>query len=486
MFKYTFFSWFLFLYCWNAKAQNNVITGSLETNNESTIITNVAVTQDNYFFVNSNLKGSERTISIFKTTNNLKLEDSIEDFAIRGFETKFLSLFKVFSDRILMVSNAQTETGNYIYTHSIDLKLNNHTIIDSLEIDFDKEFTSHEYKFLNESTLYTVGNISQLNQGLTLSTHYFEIDTSGEIKKFETIQDHNQLILTFDYNPDMDQYIIAEPGTLNLVNSKFSIIDRYPVRLPIPVGNSPDIVMFIGSCQFVNQELVECIGSSQGPAEIYSNISAYFNLNQDKIHYESAIPLHPDTVDNLKTRLVETTADEQGNRYFAYYEPFNPIDDIVVPNKVFISKFDKDFNNLYFLELLDNQEHGFEDIMVDKQGNLLVVGTATPPENASVFTNSYIKISENGELLTSTGNIFQPEKIDVYPNPTTDYITLNIDKTTTDVKYFIYSLDGRQVAYGNISFGDKLCVETNALPRGMYILHAEYDGFIKIAKFVKK
>ena len=485
MFQYTF-TIILFFISWKfSTAQNEIFTGSLDTKASSNILTHVDTDENYYYFANGNIDGPDRTISLFKTTTDFEIVDSIENLKIRGFATSILSLFKVLPDKILMISNASTETGTYTYTHSFDLDFNKHTIIDSIRINSGEQFFAYEYKFLDKEILYAIGNKSIFNFGGTLSTHFIELNTKGQIAKFETIRNHREQILTFDYNPTTAQYIIAENNELNLVNSNLEIVDTYLARLPVPIPNSTSLIILIGSCQYLENGQVECIASSLGPAEIYSNLSAYFSTDQDSIQYQDIVALHPDTVDNDRTRLVFTTEDEEGNRYFAYHEPFNPIDGVAEPNKVFISKFDKDFNNLYFLELLDTHEHGFENVTVDQQGNFLIVGASTPPDNANVFTNSYIKISENGQLLTSTGSIFQPEIIDVYPNPATDFITLHIDQPSTDIYYSIYTVDGRLAAQGNISSGTNLEVNTQSLPTGIYILNVEYDGFIKIAKFVK-
>ena len=477
-------SFFLFNIC-IINAQQDVITGTLETTSSTSVISKIASTEEHYYFVTHNQRDGKRPTGLFKTTLDFEIVDKIENLLIRGAEAEYLSFFQIISDRILMVSNAETEGGSYIYTHSLDLDFGTHTILDSLPKNIGEEFAPFEYKSLNDNTFFAIGNISRFNTTDYLSTHYFEFDSQGKINKFEAIGNHRAPVITFDYQPNMNQYFFGELCNFNLANSNFEIIDSRKARLPISLDNSPNVVLNISSCNFTDSTSIECIGSSSLPAGTYSNFATQLNTAGDSVLYESAIPLHPDTIENLRTRLVHTTVDDQGNRYFAYYEPFNPVDFEVVPNKIFISKFDKDFQNIYFLEFLDSQEHGFEDVHIDQQGNLIIAGATLTPE-LGVFNNSFIKISENGELLTSTGSISLPETIDIYPNPTTDFINLNIDQPTTDIKYFIYALDGRQKAHGNISFGANLSVNTQELPAGMYILHAEYDNQIRVAKFLKK
>ena len=483
--KYTILFAILFLSLESTKAQQEVVTGSLDTKSESSIIIQIASTEDHYYFVTHNFIGDKRPTSLFKTTLDFELVESIETLLIRGAEVEYLSFFEIFSDRILMVSNAETESGSYIYTHSLDLNFGTHTVLDSIPKNIGEEFTTFEYKRFDGDTFFTIGNISRSNITEYLSTNYFEFDIQGNINKLETIADLRSPALTFDYNPDTETFFTCEVNTFNLVSTNFEIINTRSSRLPIPLPGFVDIVMNISSCNYTDMVTVECIGSSLGPAGIYSNFAAYFDTTADTILYENVIQLHSDTIENERTRFVKTTEDGEGNRYFAYFEPFNPIDLQVSPNKIFISKFDKDLNNIYLLEFLDSQEHGFEDIHVDQQGNLIVAG-ATLTTELGIFNNSYIKISENGELLTNTGSISLPQTVDIYPNPTTDFITLNIDLPSTDINYFIYTVDGRIATYGNIPFGNKLSVDTQALPVGIYILNIEYDGRIRTAKFVKK
>lgn len=483
--KYTLICGILLVFNFSTFAQQGILTGSLKTASGSSVISNIASTKEHYYFVTLNQSEGKRPISIFKTTYNFEPVDVLDRLFIRDAEAEYMSFFQIFSDKILMVSNAETENGNFLYTHILDLDLNSHTILDSIPINLGEEFTAFDYKILNDSTIFSIGNISTSNTSVYLSTDYIEFDVNGVINRFESIKDHRSPVLTFDYNQETDTYFIGELSFLNLVNSNFEVITRSNGILPIPVNNSPDIVLNVSSCNFVDTNILECIASSIGPAGIYSNFAANYTTNEDTIVFQSATPLHAANVENDRTRIVQTTEDSLGNRYFAYYEPFNPVDFEVIPNKVFISKFDKDLNNIYFLELLDSQEHGFEDIHVDQQGNLIVAGATLTPE-LGVFNNAYIKISENGELLTSTGSISLPETIDIYPNPTSDFINLNIDQPTTDINYFIYTLDGRQKAHGTISFGGSLSLNTQELPAGMYILHAEYNGRIRVAKFIKK
>ena len=217
----------------------------------------------------------------------------------------------------------------------------------------------------------------------------------------------------------------------------------------------------------------------------YSNFISVYETSNDELLFSNAIPLHPGTIDNLPTRIVVSSRDSQDNYYFAYYELFSQFDE-VIPNKVFVSKFDKDLNNIYFLELISEDEHVYVNSMVDKDDNFVIVGALIPSDNPSTIRNSYIKISDTGELLTSTKSIYQPEEIAIFPNPSADYITFKID-SIDEASYQIFSLDGKLKKQARVSSaGGQMKIDIQFLSEGMHVLNV-YDGdIIHIAKIVKK
>ncbi len=79
--------------------------------------------------------------------------------------------------------------------------------------------------------------------------------------------------------------------------------------------------------------------------------------------------------------------------------------------------------------------------------------------------------SEQGETLIPT----------IYPNPTTDYITL--PELKNNMKAVIYSMDGKQLLNSNIINNNQ--IDVSSLPNGVYHLKVINNNFTHKYKFVK-
>ena len=89
----------------------------------------------------------------------------------------------------------------------------------------------------------------------------------------------------------------------------------------------------------------------------------------------------------------------------------------------------------------------------------------------------------------STSIIIAPETaydINVFPNPTTNQITLAINTDKTGMKVHIYSTDGKLVKSASVVNGDNL-IDTADLVSGTYIYNVQTDSEVMHAsQFIKK
>ena len=89
----------------------------------------------------------------------------------------------------------------------------------------------------------------------------------------------------------------------------------------------------------------------------------------------------------------------------------------------------------------------------------------------------------------STSNKKAPEKvydINVFPNPTTNQITLAINTDKTGMKVHIYSTDGKLVKSASVVNGNNL-IDTADLVSGTYIYNVQTDTeVIHASQFIKK
>jgi hypothetical protein len=104
----------------------------------------------------------------------------------------------------------------------------------------------------------------------------------------------------------------------------------------------------------------------------------------------------------------------------------------------------------------------------------------TNPTNASTLTtkqNHYVlKVSGSAEVLST--NQFYLNKLNVYPNPTSN--SIQITGLTKTEKYKIYNVQGKEMSYGVVSSTNKIDIQN--LTNGIYFL--KFDGGNTL-KFIK-
>lgn len=59
--------------------------------------------------------------------------------------------------------------------------------------------------------------------------------------------------------------------------------------------------------------------------------------------------------------------------------------------------------------------------------------------------------------------------ISVYPNPTADQVTVSVGHTVADMRYELYSMDGRLLKKGRVAEGEQ-CIEMRECAAGSYVL----------------
>jgi len=466
-------------------SQTDVFTGSIPTNAEISFFEHITSSDEHYYFGSRNIEGDVKTISIFQTTFDFELVNSIENLKIRENESSILTYMQVVDDQLVMISSANLNSQRYLYSYQFDLDLSNLSIIDSLEISNGNSFFAREFKNLNEKTIYTFGNFYSNEIASNFPVNYLEVDLSGKFKRFENLTIESENIFGFDYNTATNQYIIIEPFGLKLLDSTFKVEDNYNANLPINVGTAANFFAALSNCNFIETSTLQCIGSAalSEPRE-YSNFVSLFDIDDSSIRFANATPLHPNNIMNEVTTLIHSVRDEYGNYYFAYHERFVPNDNNTEANKVFISKIDKDFNELFFIELDGVDEHVISESALDKENNLIIVGAKTTPEDP-VGHNFFIKISENGEVLTNTFSPFENPGINIYPNPCLDYITIDNEDISGEACYSIYTLDGRLLENKSLGAAKEVKINTSEFNSGMYILHILNRNSIRSEKFIK-
>lgn len=134
---------------------------------------------------------------------------------------------------------------------------------------------------------------------------------------------------------------------------------------------------------------------------------------------------------------------------------------------------------------LDTQsEYTFQSVDIDYRSEFLpeilnIIFVSTAPDNPVAGSVLYV---DKVELEYTTGIITENiENLQVYPNPTQDYLIMN--ETFNGCGYKIFDLNGRLIKTNSNSKGN--IIELLGIESGAYILSIEKDGILHTQKFMK-
>jgi len=130
-----------------------------------------------------------------------------------------------------------------------------------------------------------------------------------------------------------------------------------------------------------------------------------------------------------------------------------------------------------------------KDIKTDINGDLLVLGdfsnvavfgntTFAAPGNSDVFL---LKLSEDLSIKNN-----KTENLNVYPNPTKDFITLNFSNhNNAKLSVEVFNMLGQKLkVFENISISENL--NLSELSSGIYLLKINYNGINQTIKIKKQ
>jgi len=126
--------------------------------------------------------------------------------------------------------------------------------------------------------------------------------------------------------------------------------------------------------------------------------------------------------------------------------------------------------------------------------NAPVSGATGQTFSPAVSGNYAVVVSQNGCTDTSScyaaspssviENTF-PAAIAVYPNPTSDKVTIDLGESYSAISVSVTAIDGREVRNA-ASAGSALTISMTELPSGTYFLHIEAAGKRALVKVVKQ
>lgn len=113
--------------------------------------------------------------------------------------------------------------------------------------------------------------------------------------------------------------------------------------------------------------------------------------------------------------------------------------------------------------------------------NAAYVGSGLDPQNVQL--SEWYRFTAN---LTSTDNTVPAHlMIDLYPNPTRDYLTINSSASHTEIEFTILSIDGRVLQQKQISSIEER-IDLTSLQPGVYFAEVSSSGITLRKKIIKE
>lgn len=137
-------------------------------------------------------------------------------------------------------------------------------------------------------------------------------------------------------------------------------------------------------------------------------------------------------------------------------------------------------------DLMSTIYHPFDDIVYD-------LGLEDFPYTDRILYN--IESNSNGDISNRTTFSYSDDplsvkdfnqiKLKVYPNPTSDYLHINIDNFDVNTSLELFNLMGKQVKASHL-YSNRAIVDISNLAKGVYFLKIHSNGKVATKKIIKK
>jgi hypothetical protein len=102
----------------------------------------------------------------------------------------------------------------------------------------------------------------------------------------------------------------------------------------------------------------------------------------------------------------------------------------------------------------------------------------------SEWKNNLKKIFYYSPILIQKTHNFSTLNISVYPNPFTEFVTIDFPENIENINFDLYDLKGSKICSKAVRNGEK--INLSALRDGLYLYVINADGYIHQAKLIKQ
>jgi hypothetical protein len=385
-----------------------------------------------------------RQYSLYMADTDGSLLDSIKSIAIPSVHIISVNAFEQLEEALWFLATTSLSNGDTALLSSIiEPETKQITVIDTLLIDGESEFLFADdfISLANSSQLAGFGTIRSNQTNRYLSNFFIAISQTGKIEKFKIFDTINPYIILSFAEMDSTFFITYFDGTSAILDSGISIVIRQENLFKIQIEDTTFYPLWnFHGCRYSNGTL-DCVGTLN--SFIHGQfVIASINVLPDTIQitgFTSLLP--PSPAENIVTG--EFISDNNGDYIVTTTSFYNPFNQMVDSNKIFISKYSPEYGQLWHRWLSFDLEMAVSWIFIDQDNDIYISGFYWG--SGEFKTRGFVlKIHSNGDIISFQDDLENEQEIFIYPNPVHEYLYVSTpcDQTST---YHIWNVSGIQV-----------------------------------------
>jgi hypothetical protein len=121
------------------------------------------------------------------------------------------------------------------------------------------------------------------------------------------------------------------------------------------------------------------------------------------------------------------------------------------------------------------------DMMV---GNPADYPTGRGPQGDAVHIYNYVRLVRTASATTGLNELNSKSLLNIYPNPTSDIININLSNLTEKGNLVIYNQYGASIYNKNISAQQEIKIDVSNFPKGLFLIQITEENKILEGKFI--
>lgn len=428
---------------------------------------------DSYIFLNiqwdNNLQADRFSLIItdldFNVTNKI---DTIA--ALKEYGSIAINVIND-SENNIVLSKTEYINGTHVYTtYLLDLSSMELSPVDSL-IMLSGEELSYIFPFhaVHNDSYKKFGIIKEMHSARVLANCYIEISTDGRINfRHINLKDPIKKPRHHIYIDNLESYFITDNvNDFVVLDDVFRFQYKIPGEIIYQRGDTTSYqTLYTCSCRFQDDK-IHVFGRPFYSTSHYAFLHASLPIINEKIQQaDENHPLFDVKNFNGITESTLCSQDSKGNIIAVTDDNINIGGSNSIDN-LYIQKVNSSYKNEWFIGFNNGSIFLIKDLVVDKNDDVVIVGKYGRSDFTPEVHNFYLKVNTDG-LVTATQGILPSGMFVLYPNPTSDNVTINGPAENIS-NYSVYDIQGKKV--NSLSYSEDNKINLEGLGAGTYFIH---------------